>query len=176
MNKPPEKQTTPSLKTIAEALGVSVRRVSQLHAGGMPTDSVESALSYRARKSTEGTISTDRLRAERFRLIAAQAAKVETENAKIRGELIPAADAHASGMAIGYAMKSLLLGMLNNLPPVLAGLDEIGIFKVLKKEFYGMLDDMHRQRFFDSPEIDRMIEDFHNARPEPWAAPTKTKP
>jgi len=174
MNKTPPEQTPPTLKAIAAGLEITPRRVSQLKSAGMDCSSIEAAKSWRKAQSSTGEISADQLRAERHRLLRAQAVKVEIENAKVRSELIPASDAYCGGMALGHATKTAFLALLNHLPPRLTGLDEIGIFKILKEEFYRIMDDMHGGRFFDSPELAALIEDFHTARPEPWAAPNKT--
>ncbi|RYD33528.1 MAG: hypothetical protein EOP85_20690, partial [Verrucomicrobiaceae bacterium] len=71
--------TKPTLTnaSIAEALGVSIRRVSQLKVAGMPTNSLEAALAWReAQEQKPGDGGTDELRREKIALVRAQRERI----------------------------------------------------------------------------------------------------
>ena len=82
------KSELPTNKELAEALGVSIRRVGQLKTEGLPADSIAAAIAWRQNKQA-GDSSSEALRAERIRLVRAQAERHEVENEVRRGELLP---------------------------------------------------------------------------------------
>jgi hypothetical protein len=166
----------PTIKSIADALGVSTRRVGQLRQAGMPVTSIQAAQDYRNKKPPEGMISTDELRAARYHLIKSQRERIDLENRLRSGELTLSSEAYASGLALGAAMKAAFLRLLNDLPPRLEGCTAIAIFQTMKGEFHRLLADMSGgDKYFNTPEMDQILADFHAARPAPWI-PNKSKP
>ncbi|QQL44238.1 hypothetical protein [Sulfuriroseicoccus oceanibius] len=61
------------------------------------------------------------------------------------GELVSVEKAHDAGFRMGTMVKAMLNRMVDTLPPMLAGLDEVGIVKVLR------------------PYLDQTLREFHEA-------------
>jgi hypothetical protein len=174
MTKQSKKPPAATIKSIADALGVTPRRVSQLRQAGMPCDTIAAAESWRSRKSAAGEISVDALRKARFHLIESQQRKIDLENRLRAGELMPVSECYEGGLIIGSGMKAALLRLMNDLPPRLEGCTAIEIFRVLKDAFYAMLRDASESNFFfDTPEVRRLLEEFRAAHQKPMIHPNK---
>lgn len=152
------KHSKPTLASIARALKLSVRRVSQLRAAGMPVDTIDNAKKWRSARTTTGPDSPEALRRERILLVAAQRQKVETENRRAAGELVESAAAMESATAVCAATRSALMMLTHSLPPQLVGLSETKIARVLRVEFTRILSAMSEGRFFNTPEVAAIIE------------------
>ncbi len=118
------------LSDLADHLGLSVARISQLKSAGIlpdaprgkhDLDACRAAYLAHLREVAAGRGSKDGsgldLVAERARLAKAQAAKVERENAVADGALLPAADIHDMVTLAFARVRSHLLAM----PSKLAG-------------------------------------------------------
>jgi len=139
--KPSPKKTAslPPLKTLAAALGVSVRRVSQLKAAGMPSDSIKSALAWKMTQPGVADTSAERLRAERILLVAEQRTKIRIENDVRRGELVTVGSVQASAIRMTSTAKGELMKLTSELPPQLVGLDAAAISKRLRSAITAVL-------------------------------------
>jgi hypothetical protein len=165
----------PTIKSIADALGITPRRVSQLRQAGMPCDSIEAAQNWRSRKSSAGEISADQLRAARYRLLEEQRQKAAIDNSERRGELVSAAEAYQGGLVVGASMKIAFLRLLNDLPPRLEGCSAVEIFTQMKAAFHDLLRQASAsEKFFQSPELDQILADFQKSHPPSWT-PNKPK-
>ena len=174
MTKTTPKPPGPTIKSIADALGVSPRRVSQLRQLGMPVTSVEAAWKWRSRKSSEGEISPDQLRAARYKLLESQRERIDLENKLRAGELMPVQECYEGAVILGSGMKAAFLRLLNDLPPRLEGCTAGEIFRIMKVEFHRLLRDASESdKFFNSPEVGRLLEEFRAAHPEPLIHPNK---
>jgi hypothetical protein len=120
----------PTLKQLASALQVGVRRVTQLKQDGLPTNSVEAALAWRAAQID--TNSVEKLRAERILLVQEQRAKIALENQVRRNELIPAGQVQAAAHAVADVSRSRLMKLAADLPPRLEGLSATAMQKVIR--------------------------------------------
>lgn len=141
----------PTIKSIADALNLTPRRVGQLRQAGMPVTSIQAAQDYRNKKPPEGMISTDELRAARYHLIKSQRERIDLENRLRAGELCLAADAFADGLAVGTAVKRAFLQLVNDIPPVLEGLPAAQIARVLREKFTDVLRNFQTGKYFTDP-------------------------
>lgn len=138
-----------SAAEIAKALGVSKGRVHQLFRDGMP-HTVDAALAWRAdRGSTTGP--GDALKAERCRLVAAQADRAELELAERRGELIKKTDVTASVAHTTSVMRTRLWAFQNDMPPRLEGLSASEMIPIFRQALTDLFNDLATCEFYDSP-------------------------
>jgi phage terminase Nu1 subunit (DNA packaging protein) len=139
MSTEPKRQTRPagSLKPLAEALGVTPRRVSQLLAAGMPDDP-EAAIRWKAARETSDS-STAALRRERILLVRAQRQRVETENLVRVGELISSAEVRQSVYRVCRVVRDEFLKLGHDLPPRLEGLGAAAMSKLIRAEVIAIL-------------------------------------
>lgn len=140
--KAAEKASKPTVRELAEALAVSIRRVSQLKNEGMPVETVASAIAWREARDQRRDATTDsaeRLRLERIELVREQRAKIELENRRLRGELIEVNSVFSTSLHIHRQLRMRLTeGARNSLPPMLEGLSAVQISRVLQ----GWIDEL----------------------------------
>ena len=137
------KSELPTNKELAEALGVSVRRVGQLKTEGMPCDSIPAALAWR-QNALAGDNTAEALRAERIRLVRAQAERHETENEVRRGELLPIGEVRRDCVVVCSRARDRFLKMSSDLPPRLEGLTADRIAKIIHEEVVRTLEALCR--------------------------------
>ena len=118
--KPRKKSSSPTIGTIAEALGISARHVHSLKGKGMPVSSIEAASAWRDEQSN--TDSTEELRQRRISLLIQQERRAKIEADEKAGLLMPIAEVHAKNRAVGMAMNTFLRSVENELPRILLGL------------------------------------------------------
>ena len=136
-----KKQLRPpgTITALADALGVSKRRIAQLIEAGMPDDP-ESALAWKAEKEG-GDGSSDQLRKERILLVRAQREKIELEMKVKRGELVPkSAQAEAFEM-IGVLTKTMLQRLEAELPPILEGMSPAQMVTLIRDKGREILEE-----------------------------------
>jgi hypothetical protein len=159
MNKPPTN------KQIAERLGVSVRRVSQLKEAGLPSHNLDAAAEWKKNHVSTATDSAELLRQGRVKLVFQQERRAKLENDIRAGHLILRTEVYASGLAVTSEAKRAFLNLLNTLPPELCGLpSETAIFKVLRGRFYTVLENLSNGKYA-TPEIKETIDSFKTAEP-----------
>jgi len=129
--------TPPSQQTLASAIGVSRRRIRQLIADGMPTTTLEAALVWR--KAETVSDSADELRRARIALVKSQRERIEIENAKLRGELIPISQMMQDILTAVSAIRAEFLKLESELPPRLEGLPPQAMQRILRTEIHGIL-------------------------------------
>ena len=138
------KSELPTNKELAEALGVSVRRIGQLRSEeGMPCDSIPAALAWRQNKLA-GDNTTEALRSQRIRLVAAQATRHETENLVRRGDLLEKGDVQRDCVTVCSRARDRFLKMSNDLPPKLSGLPTEKIAAIIHEEVVATLENLCR--------------------------------
>jgi hypothetical protein len=137
------KSSAPKNSELATALAVTVRRVAQLKAEQMPCDSIQAAIAWRSQKAS-GDSTAEALRAERIRLLRAQAERHETENEVRRGQLLEIGDVKADCLLVCGKARDRFLKMSNDLPPRLEGLSANKIAKVLHDEIVATLENLCR--------------------------------
>jgi hypothetical protein len=128
------KSSTPKNSELATALNITVRRVGQLKkTEGMPCDSIQAAIAWRAQKQS-GDTTAEALRGERIRLLRAQAERHETENEVRRGELLPIGTVQRDCVTVCSRARDRFLRMSHDLPPRLEGLPADKIAKIIHDE------------------------------------------
>ena len=137
------KSELPTNKELATALNVTVRRVGQLKSEGMPADSIAAAIAWRQNKQA-GDSSSETLRAERIRLVRAQAERHETENEVRRGELLPIGEVRADCIRVTTLARDRFLRMSHDLPPRLEGLSADRIAQIIHTEVVQTLEALCR--------------------------------
>lgn len=144
---PPPRSRRPAgqLKQLAEALGVSRRRVSTLLLDGMPVDIAE-ALAWRGQsESPSASIADDspaELRRRRIALLRRQEEKLAVEIDVRRGQLIDRGDVFAASLFHHAKAKARLLTLPNILPGRLAGLSEAKMSSVIREEIIELLTEL----------------------------------
>ena len=128
---------------IAQALGISTRRVTQLIKDGLPVDSIAAAEKWRADKA-QGDSTVEALRAERIRLVRAQAERHEVENEVRRGELLPIGTVQRDCVTVCSRARDRFLRMSNDLPPRLEGLPADKIAKIIHEAVTATLENLCR--------------------------------
>jgi len=145
---------------VAKHLGLSVTRVSQLvKAGILPksargqhdVDASRTAYLAHLRAVAAGRGSRDGtgldLVVERARLAAAQAARVERQNAVEAGEFLPRSEVHTAVTASFRRVRSKLLAMPARLAPVLApAMSPAQAQRILKATIYEALNELASTR------------------------------
>lgn len=137
------KSELPSNKELAEALGVSVRRVGQLKKEDMNCDSIPEAIAWRNRKQS-GDNTAEALRAERIRLLRAQAERHEQENLVRSGQLLEIGHVQRDCVIVTSKARDRFLKMSHNLPPRLEGLSADKIEKIIHDEVVSTLENLCR--------------------------------
>ena len=148
------------LSELAAHLGLSVTRVSQLKSAGVlpdaprgrhDLDACRTAYLTHLREVAAGRMAKDGggfdLVTERARLAAAQAEKVERQNAVEKGDLIPAAEFHQMMTSAFVRVRAKLLALPSRLTPVLAIETKAAVVEaVLKAEIYAALNELAATR------------------------------
>ena len=137
------KDTLPTNSELAEALGVSVRRIGQLKAENMPCDSIPAAVAWRQNKQA-GDNTAEALRAERIRLVRAQAERHEVENEVRRGQLLEIGSVRQDVVTVCSRARDRFLKMSNDLPPRLEGLSADRIAQIIHTEVVETLETLCR--------------------------------
>lgn len=76
------------------------------------------------------------------RKLLAEAERIELANSVAKGEYFPREDVDAANWSFGTAVKMKLAELEATLPPQLAGLDEVGVAKVLHESYFRMLSEL----------------------------------
>ena len=137
------KDTLPTNSELAAALNVTARRVGQLKAEGMPCDSIPAALAWRQNKLA-GDSSTEALRAERIRLVRAQAERHEVENEVRRGQLLEIGEVRRDCITVCSRARDRFLRMSHDVPPRLEGLSADRIAQIIHTEVVQTLENLCR--------------------------------
>ena len=137
------KSPIPKNSELAAALNVTVRRVGQLKAENMPGDSIPAALAWRNQKQS-GDSTADALRAERIRLLRAQAERHEQENLVRSGQLLELGQVKNDCLIVCGKARDRFLSMSNELPPKLTGLATEKIAEIIHIEVTGTLEALCR--------------------------------
>ena len=138
------KSELPTNKELAAALGVSVRRVGQLKSENMPCDTIAGALAWREQQQ-HGDNSTEQLRSQRIRLVAAQAEKQEQENQVRAGELLPIGEVKRDIILVTSKARDAFLQFPDELSPRLEGLSAPAIGKILHDSCRLVLEELCRE-------------------------------
>ena len=141
-------KNNPTTKSLAEALNVSPRRVSQLRAAGMPCTSISEALEWRAKQETSHANKSDsaeQLRRERIQLVKSQREKIDIENRVRRGELISGAEVQNQATRVYSRVRGELLRLASDLPPRLAGLSEGPMQGLIRAAIVEILTDLSNE-------------------------------
>ena len=142
---PRKRRTAGQIKQLAEALGISRRRVSTLLLDGMPVDITE-ALAWRG-QSEPASISMEddspaELRRRRIALLRKQEQKLAVEIDVRRGQLIDRGEVFAASLFHHAKAKAKLLTLPNSLPGRLAGLSEAKMSAVIRDEIIELLTEL----------------------------------
>lgn len=92
---------------------------------GLPFNS-EAILKFRADKLSAQVDPTSHSDAK-LRKTLLEVEKLELQNAQVRGDLISRAEVRESGVRIGSTLSAEMMELVNDLPGMLAGLDEAGV-------------------------------------------------
>ena len=147
----------PTLKALAAALNVSVRRVSELKRDGMSCDSIAAAKRWRRDREGSDGNSCERLRIERIKLVKIQRRRIELEVARTRGELIPRDAVKLSDTKIGCAVRGFSKAIENELPALCLGLPlerSRPLVRARLRELQEMLADEFSEFWKNFPEAD----------------------
>jgi hypothetical protein len=134
--KPKTEPTKQTQSGLAAALGVSRQLIScHVKAGGAPPlEDVAGWSAHLAAKGRTGSLPPDLRRAigeQRLEILKAQKMRLERENAVAAGLLMPVAAAQRqAGFACGFFFEELQRAE-RELPPALAGLSAVEVFKHL---------------------------------------------
>jgi len=123
MSKSPttrRKTSAPTIAEIAQALGVSSRRIHQLRKDGLPVDSVEAALNWR-NENDKGD-STERLRLERIQLVREQARNQRAAADEKEGRLVPRDEVKAHFIRTASALAAFVRALEQEIPSLCLGL------------------------------------------------------
>lgn len=113
----------PTNKQMSAALGITIRRITELKRAGMPTDTTEAAQSWRNDRE-HGDDSVKRLRIERIALVSEQRRRAQIENRVRLGGLVDAGQVKQSMTRVCSVARGQFLRLPHELPPRLAGLAE----------------------------------------------------
>ena len=67
------------------------------------------------------------IQAAKLRKTLLEVEKLELQNAEVRGDLISRAEVREAGVRIGSTLSAEMMELVNDLPGMLAGLDEAGV-------------------------------------------------
>ena len=165
------KTKPPTLATLADALGITVRRVSMLKGDGMPTASVADALAWReaqAGRQTAKGDSAEELRQKRIALLKQQERRARLDADERAGVLVSRAEADSNAYACGCAVRGVLMKLENDLPPRLEGLTANAICQVLRTEFRQVLETLAdgNSELWQSPITRQAVEVFEKLQRE----------
>jgi hypothetical protein len=136
----PKSQTTrkqtsskpPTLAEIADALEITVRRVSQLRLEGMPVSSAQDAQRWREARS--GDDSVVELRRRRIGVLKQQERRARIEADQVENKLILRSEVAERDIVTASAVKAFLLKLENEIPFLCLGLPIEKAREVSKRE------------------------------------------
>lgn len=156
------KRANGALAALAESLDLSSRHTSALLARGMPEDPDEARAWREAQPTGDASDSSERLRLARIRLCDEHRRRAEIQNDQALGELVSRGSVESSCLAITACTKVALLNLQNTLPGMLVGLaSEPEIQRILRREFYDILQRLSDGEFFQAPAVLKIIESFN---------------
>ena len=115
----PIRRPAGTLTALSKALRLTKRQVSTLLTQGMP-DSPAEAIAWR--QAEHSSDSAEELRRERILLVREQRHRVQIENARVRGELLPRVEVESEITGIAMAMQGFLRALEVELPQIVLGL------------------------------------------------------
>lgn len=86
----------------------------------------DSIVKFRAEKLGDKEQPED-IQAAKLRKTLLEVEKLELQNAEVRGDLISRAEVREAGVRIGSTLSAEMMELVNDLPGMLAGLDEAGV-------------------------------------------------
>lgn len=134
--------TPPTIESLAAALSLSPRRISQLKAEGMPCETLEAAIAWRSANRT--TDSTEELRRRRIALLVAQERRVSIENDVLLKKYILISDMHIAQRRCLAVFRAQILAFPNSLSPKIEGLAASKMSAIIKDEVYELLTNLSR--------------------------------
>lgn len=145
---------TVTVRYLSEVLGISVRRIQQLvqeqiiHAPQTHGryDAASSVTGYIRYLRTQADTNGGELTQERCRLIRAKREKIELCTAKLRGELVPAADVSSEWQSMVTCVRDRLLAIPDRAAPLLVAKDEHAIERTLRDMVWEALDELVADR------------------------------
>jgi hypothetical protein len=151
--KPKTNSKPPSQKQLAEALGLTTRRVRQLAADGMPSDSIASALAWRM-DSLPVTETDEALKLEKLRLLKSQANRSEHAAAVDQGKFIPRDHVEEYMTRIALALGAFITRIIAEFPLLAEGLPASRsrpIIKTKGRELQSMLANLESEFWISKP-------------------------
>ena len=146
----------PSQSAIAEALGISPRRVRQLIAEeGMPVHSIEAAKKWKDAKLAASPQSDDELRFEKIRLTKAQASKAEFALEVERNFYLKRAEVLENMTKISTSLAAFIARAIADLPGIVEGLPRsksAPIIKARLRELQTKFADSNSEFWKEHPE------------------------
>jgi hypothetical protein len=139
------KRPNGSVKALAEALGISPRRVSSLLSEGMPTTIPEAKVWRGLPSDNSQPVSDDspaELRRRRIALLKKQEEKIALELDVRRGDLIEKGQVYADSLRCYSYAKAQLMTLPNSLPGQLAGLGEAAMCVILRNAIIAILSEL----------------------------------
>lgn len=143
-----DKGASVSQSEVARAWGVSRQMVHKWVKEGMPLTSLVDAQAWRSKRLAAhgtGNQAPGTLNDARERKLALECEMLELRLAVERTEYLPAASVEEAMTAAGSVFTSGLAALTNDLPGVLAGLDERAIQSVLVEQFARLVDNFKKQ-------------------------------
>lgn len=144
------KRANGAIKSLADALGVSTRQITNLLADGMP-EQIPAALEWyglRTAASTAEDYSPAELRRRRIILLDEQTRKTRMENDQKENRLIDVGTAKEALSQICSEARARLLKLPYDLPPVVSGLAESATAKVIRDHVITALADLNAENAF----------------------------
>ncbi len=138
-----------TLDALANTLGITKRRVSQLLKAGMPDDPAEAA-QWRSEREN-GDDSAAALRKERILLVRCQREKVEHENRVRSEQTISRAEVAESMTKVYSVVRDRLLRFSNDMPPRLEGLEVAKMAKLIRDEVIVVLTELSSAEAYADP-------------------------
>ena len=114
------KTSAPTIAEIAQALGVSPRRIHQLKTQGLDVSSIESALNWR--DDHDQGDSAEQLRIERIQLVREQARNQRAAADEREGRLVPRAEVKAHFIRTASALGAFVKALEMEIPSICLGL------------------------------------------------------
>jgi hypothetical protein len=151
--KPKTNSKPPSQKQLAEALGLTTRRIRQLTADGMPSDSIVSALAWRM-DSLPVTETDEALKLEKLRLLKSQANRSEHAAAVDQGKFISRDEVEEYMTRIALALGAFITRIIAEFPLLAEGLPASRsrpIIKAKGRELQSMLANLESEFWISKP-------------------------
>jgi hypothetical protein len=133
-------------QAIGDAWKISKQAVAKWVKLGCPTDSIESATKWRDEYlKASGKIIPATLLEARTRKEVLQCDKLDMQLAILRGDYEEKAKTREHGVRIGTVISALIDAFGNDLPGMLAGLDEISIGKKINPRLHQIKQDIKQE-------------------------------